>query len=388
VPAESRNPFRYGKLAAAEHFTDREREQDVLASAMRSGQDVVVAAPRRYGKSSLALRVADELRRGDVLVAYCDLWYAPSKEVLAARLARSIYHDVASLGWRLRDRLGGLGDFVARLTITPTITPDPASGHVVFGFQPGLRAADIDATVEALLALPGEISRDRGRQVALVLDEFQEILRLDRNYPKLLRSVFQAQQDVSHVYLGSRRHLMASLFEDENEPFYRSARQLTLGPIADDWFAPYIEERFASTGRRIAPEATAAILALTGGHPYRTQELCSFAWAETPARGKATARTVEVALDALIDSEHNFYARVWQDASRAQQLVLTALALEPGPLFAEGYRRAHGLGPASTVQRAVGALVRDELVAQDASGAYRVDDPFLERWLRREASEG
>jgi hypothetical protein len=39
-------------------------------------------------------------------------------------------------------------------------------------------------------------------------------------------------------------------------------------------------------------------------------------------------------------------------------------------------------GP-SSVQRALDAIVKDELVARDASGEYRIAEPFLGEWLRR-----
>ncbi len=57
------NPFSFGALALDESFADRENEVDELASDIRNGQDVVVFAPRRCGKSSLIWRVARVLGR-------------------------------------------------------------------------------------------------------------------------------------------------------------------------------------------------------------------------------------------------------------------------------------------------------------------------------------
>jgi uncharacterized protein len=51
------NPFRYGALALDRAFTDREAEIAGLKADIRNGQDVVIFAPRRYGKSSLVWRV-------------------------------------------------------------------------------------------------------------------------------------------------------------------------------------------------------------------------------------------------------------------------------------------------------------------------------------------
>ena len=90
------NPFTFGDLALDEAFTDREAEVRELTSDMRNGQNVLVYAPRRYGKSSLILRAAQEAMQQKVLVAYCDLMKTPTKERFAAALARTIYADIAS----------------------------------------------------------------------------------------------------------------------------------------------------------------------------------------------------------------------------------------------------------------------------------------------------
>ena len=48
-----RNPFTYGEAVADDAFTDRAPELAELEADLRNGQNVVVIAPRRYGKSSL-----------------------------------------------------------------------------------------------------------------------------------------------------------------------------------------------------------------------------------------------------------------------------------------------------------------------------------------------
>ena len=85
------NPYRDVPLALDEAFTDREDELRELAADIRNGQDVVVVAPRRYGKSSLMWRVAQDLVRDRVLVAQVDLMRAPTRERLAEKLAKTIY---------------------------------------------------------------------------------------------------------------------------------------------------------------------------------------------------------------------------------------------------------------------------------------------------------
>ena len=86
----------------------------------------------------------------------------------------------------------------------------------------------------------------------------------------------------------------------------------------------------------------------------------------------------------LLRAEHAHFGLIWDTSSKAQRLVLQALAAEPGRPLAGDYRRRHGLPGASTVQRALGALVKDEIVARDRSGEYRIAEPFFAEWLRRD----
>ena len=378
--SEPKNPFRYGALAFDEAFTDRERELRELKSDIRNGQDVVVFAPRRYGKSSLVLRALQDLRRQGVLSAQVDLMTAPTKEKLAEKLAKAIHEGIASPVYRARER--ALGVFRG-LRITPTVTIDPEDSSVSFGFEPGRAPADVDATIERLLTLPGELAAERGHVVALVLDEFQEVVEIDPNLPKLMRAVFQAQPEVAHVYLGSKRLMMRSIFNDENEPFWRSAKQVELGVIQPDLFAPFIAERFRSTGKRIDDAAVEAVLEKTAGHPYATQELCYFTWEATDLRSTATPLHVRVGLEGVLRSEHAHFSLIWEDASAGQRLLLTALAVEPGHPYSEDYRRRHRLPPATNVQKALAALRRRELVAKRDDGSYAVVEPFFAEWLSR-----
>jgi uncharacterized protein len=373
------NPFQFGALALDEAFTDRGAEIAELRSDVRNGQDVVVFAPRRYGKSSLVWRATQELARDRVLVASVDLMTTPTPAKLAEKLARAIHDDVASPLLRARERLRIFGD----LKVTPTITVDPQTGAPAFSFSVTERAEDIDATIERLLELPGELGAERKRAVALVLDEFQEVMDIDPRLPRLMRAVFQQQPEVAHVYLGSKRHMLRRLFSDENEPFWRSAKQMELGVIEAAAFAPFIARQFERTGRFISDAAVGAILEVTGGHPYATQELCYFAWQEVALEERAEPADIDAALGKVLRSEHAHFSLLWERASAVQRLLLAELAREPGRPLSGDYRNRHNLPGPSTVQRAVEALERAELVARDR-GLVRIVEPFLAAWLLRD----
>jgi len=376
------NPFTFGDLALDQAFTDRERELRELTADMRNGQNVLVYAPRRYGKSSLVMRAAQDVQRRKVLVGYCDLMRTPTKERFAAALAKTIYTDLASPVGRAFERATSL---FQGLRVTPSMDVDPSDGSLRFSFQSGRRRADIDDTIERLLELPAEIAIERKRTAVLVFDEFQEIVTLDKHFPNMMRSVFQAQPEVGHVYLGSKRHVLDRIFNDRNEPFWRSAKRLELGPIPIESFARFIRSRFDDGERTITDEALDRLLGATNGQPYATQELAYFLWELVAPGAEATVAAVVQALRNVIRSEHNHLAQLWDDAPTQQRLVMLALAEEPTrSIFAAAYHERHELPATPSLQRALGALITKEIAGRNPSDEYAIVEPFLADWLRGE----
>jgi hypothetical protein len=379
------NPFTFGDLALDDAFTDREDELRELVSDMLNGQNVLVYAPRRYGKSSLVLRASQEALRAKALVGYCDLMRTPTKERFAAALAKTVYADIASPVDQVFERAA---DLFRGLRIIPTMEVDPSDGSLRFSFEAGRRKTDIDDTIERLLELLGELAAERKRRVVIVFDEFQEVLALDLRFPNLMRAVFQAQPEVSHVYLGSKRHLLERIFSDKNEPFWRSAKQLEIGMIAPEKFAPFIRARFSETAKRIATDAVDRILEATGGHPYGTQEVAYFVWELTPEGGEAAVADVDAALTNVLRSEHNHFTQLWDDAPHQQRLLMLAIAAEPSAsVYARAYHERHELPSNPSLQTALSALQKKEIVGRNRQGEYSIIEPFFADWLTREQGE-
>lgn len=383
---EDLNPFRFGDLALDDSFTDREEEVEELASDMRNGQNVVVYAPRRYGKSSLVLRSSELALADDVLVGYCDLMKTPTKERFAAALAKTIYEDMVSPVGQVIERASKL---FRGLRLKPTMQIDPDAGSLTFSFDASRRrrTGDIDDTIEKLLELPQEIAGERRRRAVLILDEFQEIVKLDKEFPNLMRAVFQTQPEVGHVYLGSKRHILDKIFNDKNEPFWRSAKRLEIGMISRDKFAPFVKARFESTNKDITDESLERLLAATGGHPYGTQQLAYTVWELVPTGHFAHDDDIEVALTKVLRGEHNHFSKIWDDATEHQRLLMLALAVEPSGLYSAEYQERNDLESNTHVQRAVTTLMKEEIVGRDEASKYSIIEPFFSAWLLREQAD-
>ena len=371
-------PFRFGQVVTDEYFVGRGDEIVSLTTDLRSATNVVLTSPRRYGKTSLVRRVLRALEHEGALCAYIDLLRTLSKERFASHLASAVYHGLLGRG---AQALQLATERFSQLRVRPRITLNQ-DGTPSFEFAGGVPSIDIDATIEHLLGMPQAVALDRKRRVVVVFDAFQEVLDLDPALPGLMRSVFQEQGEVAHVFLGSRQHLLRQVFADRHQPLYRLARPMTLGPIDEATFAPYVRERFAAGHSQITQQGVETLLAITGGHPNDTQELAHFAWAGAISAGTpATPESVQRALGEVVNAESGRFIVIWDNLSPLQRRALTASAHDGTRLYAGEVRQHFQLGDPSALQKALQRLIELELVETVQRGSYRVPDLFLRAWL-------
>ena len=54
------NPFSYGTIVKANNFYDRKKECAKLVGTLSGGNNMVLYAPRRFGKTSLVFKVIEQ----------------------------------------------------------------------------------------------------------------------------------------------------------------------------------------------------------------------------------------------------------------------------------------------------------------------------------------
>jgi hypothetical protein len=160
---------------------------------------------------------------------------------------------------------------------------------------------------------------------------------------------------------------------------------IRLDKIPADEFAAFIDTRFTRSGMRAESGLGGAIVDLAGNLPYDVQRLAHETWDEVRAGGRrrATLDDLHQALRRLLTEHQMMFEALWERLKVTQRSVLRAVVLEEGRgLLSAEVRERHRLGGASTVQYALGALVRDDLIGRD-SDRYVVVDSLLREWVAR-----
>ena len=371
------NPFKYGKQVSGDQFYDRQEVSDDLYRMLSEGSaNVVMYAPRRYGKTSLVLKVLERFGADGVPSIHFDVSKVPTLERFLDEYASSVY----AIGGKLQNIAHLIEEYVGHLHPTFSVG---LNGTCSMRLDYGEKMSA--TSISQVLDLPEKIWEAIGKPIIVAFDEFQDVAELSREFSleKIFRSVIQAHQRTRYVFFGSKTHLMKRMFGDHSRPFYNSAFNVRMGKPPVDESVRYVQERFLSEGAEIGVPEVERIVALSENIPYYVQALgwLTFDTMAMLGRVRVEASDVDKALQRLLDSNEELYEERLRRLAPSRRALAEALAVEPTGLFDEKYRSRHGVGVTSTVHSALEHLVDSGLVESDKKG-YFIGDPIFALYIR------
>jgi uncharacterized protein len=369
--ASEGTPFRFEGPVSPNLLIDRETELATLARRAADRVGVRLTAPRRFGKTSLLVAHAAQLRETGWRTAHVDLGRVTDLTDAARRIAAA--YGRLDVSW-IRAHLGGL---LARLGLSVGTT----GPRVTLGPRPASPDAEAAETVlYRLLDLPRTLyERDRVPTL-VVLDEFQDLLVARDDLDGLVRSRIQYHGDAAaYVFAGSEPSMMRELFDTRERPLFGQADPLPLGPLPLDPVMRDLAARFADLD--LDPgDALGELTTFAQGHPQRVMLLCYLLSEKLEAGLPGTIETAESVVREAVARTDVAHQALWSQLRRSERVVLAGVA-DGLPPASPGLAREHKLGR-NTLHDAAERLVDQGHLARERSGT-RVVDPLLREWLRR-----
>jgi uncharacterized protein len=376
------NPFVYGEIVPASAFVGRDAELERLTTDLASGQKVFLISPRRYGKSSLVRQAAAALQRRRIATLEFTVSSFSSYVAFLEGYARAL----VSVESRTAQARSWLTEFFT--TVKPEIRVDaePSGVGLTVAFPSIRTPRDAARLAEEVFALPARIAARLGRRLVVALDEFQAIAGFNGgSVEHALRAAVQQQRQVGYVFAGSEPSLMEQMIGPKR-PFYKAGPVMRLQKISGDTFAKFIEDRFKKTGIIPAAGLGAAIVDLAGNLPYDVQRLAHETWDDVSAarQRRVGVEELHATMHRILTEQDTLFEAVWQRQTLAQRSALRAVVFEQGrELLSADTRERHRLGGASSVQAALAALQREDLVTREDDGRYVVVDSLMREWVAR-----
>lgn len=271
-------------------------------------------------------------------------------------------------------------DFLVRLTPKISFSPEPNS---VFSLSLGITPRT--HAPEEILQLAEDIAVKRNKHIVVCIDEFQQVGQMPDSVTiqKRLRSIWQHQKNVSYCLFGSRKHLMAGIFEKRNMPFYQFGDMIHLDKIKTEDWVNYIVSHFEDRNKHISSELANSICSTVSNYSSYVQQLAWLLFCQVEPGESATENQLKIAVDDLLNSNESLFMQQVEALTGYQMNFLRAIVAGIHTKFGvQTIRENFDLGSPSNVARLRNALIEKDLVESREHGQLYITDPVFELWFR------
>jgi AAA+ ATPase superfamily predicted ATPase len=360
----------------------RAADVERIAMSLLGGGNVVLAGPRRIGKTTVADAALEICRVEGAYAAKVDLFDCSDAAALAHVLALELLANRPPLRRAIGDAVRGGKSVLGALRTSATMRSRQDLGEEIeVTIDVGLAEAEPVKALDSALRLAQRLAeRDRCR-VVVFLDEFQDIASGrfgdTDTLTRRLRAVFQRSPDVSVLFAGSIEHLMRDLFGPTERALSQFGSFQELTPITGEEWAEGIRNRLKIDRTTIAFDALTRLLEFGEGHPRTTMLIAQQVHMEAieELRHAIDHAMVVAALGRALAAEQLRHQqqleRIRAGGRYAERMAIRVAA------GAELYR---GLKPQQAA-RALKALRDIGVVERSGRARWYVADPLLRRYL-------
>ncbi len=368
------NPFIITGYYSPDYFCDRERETEMIISALRNERNITLFSIRRLGKTGLIEHVFHKMKSDKkFILLYLDILATENLSGFINLFAATVLKKLESGSENIVKKIGKIFAHAR-----PVISFDPYTG--VPNIQLSIQSEDdANKSLEDIF----EYLKRTDKRTIIAIDEFQQITNYpEKNVEAVLRTYFQKARNSNFIFSGSRKHILLSIFSSYGKPFYQSTEMMQLERIDRKEYTDFIILKFLKAQKKITAETVSNILEICRSHTYYVQLLCNRLYGLKDA--SVTEATVKELLNNILKENEAVYISYKNLLTGYQWNVLKAVAKEGNAnlLTSKDFISKYKLGTPSSVHTAVKSLLSKELIYKDKE-EYFVYDVFLERWLEK-----
>lgn len=363
-------------LALGQSFINREQEREHLFQRIKNNQHTVLMSPRRYGKTSLVVKVSEDLQ-----IAYrvIDLFAADSEEYVRNQLAEK----VGELIFKLSSNFEKLKKIIFK--IYQKMKPEIVLAALGQKLQISFSKNPADDITELLLNFD-KVAGEVRKKAVIFIDEFQQISEL-KEFHKLeaaIRHAVERSKNITYIFSGSSKHLLSRMFGDDSRPLYKLCHVMELEKIEASHYVDYINVNAKIKWRKLFDEGrVCTILYLTERHPFYVNMLCQLLW---DRKDYPTVEMIEHIWLGYVSTQRHFFTQAIANLSINQRRILRALAHLPTLKLLSAEFLAPLKLSSSSAKQAVEYLQKKDLVQRVRDGSYKIIDPALRYYLYETSS--
>lgn len=369
------NPFFTTITIPDDYFCGRKQESEELLQLITGGNNVVLKAPRRLGKSSLIMHVLSQKQiQKHYNTFYVDILSTKNVDEFTQAFCDVVTDNDAARRFRFgRKALAVLQSIKATAS---NLLYSPEAG---VGFSPVL--PNYRMTLNEIF----KFLENTKRPNIVVFDEFQKIADYTTDIEAFLRSKIQVAGNTRFVFSGSEPSVLSMMFEKRNRPFFQSTTPMTLKPIPKDEYIEFAVRQFESWGKSLDKEAVSSTYDLFSGYTSHLQTILNHAFASVNKAHTCDMETIKSAIMRELQTQNKFYSETVAEWSQHEWNLVIAIAVAGNPenLQSQEFVSRYQLGTASKVANSLKNLLKKGTSILTRTGnSYALTDKMFELWIR------
>lgn len=360
-------------LAKGEAFINRDDERKFLIGRIKAVKHTVLIAPRRYGKTSLVVKVSEELKLPycmiDFLTAYNEEYV---RDQIVSKVSRLVLELLPKMN-KAKEKLLG---------IFKKMKPEIAIG--AFGQKLSLSFSNqpLQDITDLLLKLD-ETAKAFNKKVVVFMDEFQQVSQLNQ-YNAIeasIRHAVERSENIAYVFSGSNRNLLKQMFGDHGRPLYRLCQIINIERMHKKAYQEHLQMLAKMKWKKIlSEEILEKIFNYTELHPFYMNVLCQLLWDKKTI---FSTEDVDAVWQNYVKTQRHVISHDIGSLSANQRKIMLAIAQAQSPV--KEIQASQFTTPlkisASSAQQALKVLVSNDLVYKNENGEYAVLDPAMRYYL-------
>ena len=359
-------------VAEGDAFCNRLEEITQLKTCIEQLRPVLLVSPRRYGKTSLAIRAITQMKMPFAQFDFFSVVEESDIEKVILQGAGKLISQMETIPQKALKLASELFDGTH---IRAVLTKMGVSIEINRRKEkPAYHVLDILEKIERL-------AQKTDKKIILFFDEFQCVGEIASNHAmeSVLRQVAQLTKSIAFIFSGSNRHLLNQMFEDRTRPFYKLCERIALDRISETAYINHIQLAAKAIWRaEISSQVLNAIFSVTARHPYYVNLLCSRLW-----RGELPdAEMVHQTWYQYAKEERSSVSSEMELLSKNQRKLLTILARvgeTKAPLGSEFIQKAR-MAKAS-IEQSLNFLEQKDYIYKDENGYTKLLDPLIQAVL-------
>ena len=357
------SPFSYDYISKKENFFGRVEEFKIINKNAKYSTNLLIHSKRRMGKTTLIKKFFEQYKN-DYLCIYVDIFDITSKEDFAIQLLNAI---TSVQTFTLKQSIKYFTDIFKRVRIEPTINPKTLN----YSLKTIVDTLSFEQMIEDFFNALNELSKKH--KIIIAIDEFQQIVNItDVKLDALLRKYIQNRKNISYIFLGSKRHLLTSLFEYK-APLYDMASHFELQALSLNDIYNYSKKHI-----NITKEQCLYIYELSDKETKIIQHIFHILY--TNKNKKILNENINDAIQEIVNSKDASYKLLFDTLNNNQKLALKIVGFYKSKFFTNEILKKHNIKK-QTLQSSINTLFKKELIDK-IDDKYFIPDRTLELWVQ------